>query len=369
MFVVQLSRKVEAFSLDLIFLRVRSDALSLFLSFGLSLCLKLFGTHCSFFRSFSLLTDLSQLTEGNDNQPESFFLPLENGFKIYYFFLETNTSSKKKFHHSETSSGVSRAIAKRSSWVVRGAREGAKRQWYMLQLILAFSLPFFPSWYWTPWCSTLVTILPFEIKMASFSKVKAAIMQAQRWTIFLHRGVCSFLGCVIANSKRVSWAEREERSDQVQRGARTPEQRWAGQLVRRPYFSRPKKYRRSFFEPTYWPRRSWRQYGEGSNQADIFEAEGNKSLIPAESAHSPLSLHSKSAKRKLCHCATLQLWHVQLQDHIPINNWMQNWWTTYNSWLAFWRFKGFYWPKARRKRCTKSLIRYFGVLHHQQGRD
>ena len=32
-------------------------------------------------------------------------------------------------------------------------------------------------------------------------------------------------------------------------------------------------------------------------------------------------------------------------------------------------FKGFYWPKARRKNVQKSLIRYFGVQHHQQGRD
>ena len=32
-------------------------------------------------------------------------------------------------------------------------------------------------------------------------------------------------------------------------------------------------------------------------------------------------------------------------------------------------FKGFYWPKARRKDVQKSLIRYFGIQHHQQGRD
>ena len=50
--------------------------------------------------------------------------------------------------------------------------------------------------------------------------------------------------------------------------------------VNRPYFSRPRKYRRLFSEPTYWPRRSRGQYGEGNNQAGIFEAEGNKSLIP-----------------------------------------------------------------------------------------
>ena len=65
---------------------------------------------------------------------------------------------------------------------------------------------------------------------------------------------------------------------------------------------------------------------------------------------------------------------VEFSDLKQQNSWVppkillcKFWWTTYNSWLAFWRFKGFYWPKARRKRCTKSLIRYFGVLHHQQG--
>ena len=31
--------------------------------------------------------------------------------------------------------------------------------------------------------------------------------------------------------------------------------------------------------------------------------------------------------------------------------------------------KDFYWPKARRKDVQKSLIRYFGVQHHHQGRD
>ena len=46
--------------------------------------------------------------------------------------------------------------------------------------------------------------------------------------------------------------------------------------IYRPYFSRPRKYRRLFSEPTYWPRRSRGQYGEGNNQAGIFEAEGIK---------------------------------------------------------------------------------------------
>ena len=60
---------------------------------------------------------------------------------------------------------------------------------------------------------------------------------------------------------------------------------WSG--INRPYFSRPRKYRRLFSEPTYWPRRSRGQYGEGNNEAGIFEAEGNKSLIPGRLARSP----------------------------------------------------------------------------------
>ena len=62
--------------------------------------------------------------------------------------------------------------------------------------------------------------------------------------------------------------------------------------VNRPYFSRPRKYRRLFSEPTYWPRRSRGQYGEGNNQAGIFEAEGNKSLIPGRLARSQLTCPS-----------------------------------------------------------------------------
>ena len=63
-------------------------------------------------------------------------------------------------------------------------------------------------------------------------------------------------------------------------------------FLNRPYFSRPRKYRRLFSEPTYWPRRSRGQYGEGNNQAGIFEAEGNKSLIPGRLARSPLTCPS-----------------------------------------------------------------------------
>ena len=44
-------------------------------------------------------------------------------------------------------------------------------------------------------------------------------------------------------------------------------------------------------------------------------------------------------------------------------------WTTYNSWLAFWNFRGFYLPKKRdEKDVQKVWIRYFSVLHHQQSR-
>ena len=124
----------------MIILRVRSDALSLFLSFGLSLRHGRFVCSPSFVLSFFwLLTKMSQLTEGNDKQPESFLLPVKNGFKN---FFANQRKLKKKSHHNETSSCVSRAIAKQSSWVVRGAREGAKRQCYVAVNISYFSCLF-----------------------------------------------------------------------------------------------------------------------------------------------------------------------------------------------------------------------------------
>ena len=66
---------------------------------------------------------------------------------------------------------VERSRSDRIGWSVAPGRE--RNGNVMLQLTLAIqSLSFFPiaSWYWTPLCSTWVTILPFEIKMASFSK-------------------------------------------------------------------------------------------------------------------------------------------------------------------------------------------------------
>ena len=73
-------------------------------------------------------------------------------------------------------------------------------------------------------------------------------------------------------------------------------------LINRPYFPRPREYGRLFSEPTYWPRCSRGQYGEANNQAGIFSASGNKSLIPGKLAHSPPSFYSKSMKRKLRVC-------------------------------------------------------------------
>ena len=63
-----------------------------------------------------------------------------------------------------------------------------------------------------------------------FSKSESCIMQVQRSkSNFLHRGVCSPLDGVIG--RRESSAELGERSDKLQRGARMPGQRRAGQLV------------------------------------------------------------------------------------------------------------------------------------------
>ena len=69
--------------------------------------------------------------------------------------------------------------------------------------------------------------------------------------------------------------------------------------INRPYFSRPRKYRRLLSEPTYWPRRSRGQYGEGNNQAGIFEAEegGRRRPRKISSLTTDLSFYSKSARR------------------------------------------------------------------------
>ena len=83
---------------------------------------------------------------------------------------------KKEFHHSKTSSYVSRVIVKRLSWVELGRERNGNVMWQ--SHISCFSLLFFP------WCSTWVNILRFKIKMASFSKAEAAVRQAQRWAHF-----------------------------------------------------------------------------------------------------------------------------------------------------------------------------------------
>ena len=88
-------------------------------------------------------------------------------------------------------------------------------------------------------------------------------------------------------------------------------------ILNRPYFPRPRKYRRLFSEPTYWPRHSWSQYGEGNNQAGFFEAEGNMSLIPGRLARSPLTCPSIQKVRgenvvylcsERCNAGTGSLW-------------------------------------------------------------
>ena len=87
-----------------------------------------------------------------------------------------------------------------------------------------------------------------------------------------------------------------------------------GSGINRPYFSRPRKYRRLFSKPTYWPRRSRGQYGEGNNQAGIFEAEGNKSLIPGKLTRSPLTcpLVEKCETKELCLCVASAAMLVQV---------------------------------------------------------
>ena len=88
-------------------------------------------------------------------------------------------------------------------------------------------------------------------------------------------------------------------------------------VINRPYFLRPRKYRRLFSEPTCWPRRSRGQYGEGNNQAGVSKAEGNKSLIPGRLARSPLTCPSPQKVRdeylvrlrsKRCNASTGSPW-------------------------------------------------------------
>ena len=93
--------------------------------------------------------------------------------------------------------------------------------------------------------------------------------------------------------------------------------------INRPYFSRPRKYRRLFSEPTYWPRRSQGQYGEGNNQAGIFEAEGNKNLIPGRLARSQLtcpSTREKCETKASCLCLASATMQTQVVRGRPVQN-------------------------------------------------
>ena len=92
--------------------------------------------------------------------------------------------------------------------------------------------------------------------------------------------------------------------------------------INRPYFSRPRKYRRLFSEPTYWPRLSPGQYGEGNNQAGIFEDEGNKSLIPGRLvAHNWLVLLLEMCETKAsCLCVASATMQAQGVPSRPVRN-------------------------------------------------
>ena len=138
MFVLQWLRKVEAFSLDLIILRVRPDALSLFLSFiGLSLRVTLFVPRRSFFHSFSLLADLSQLTEAMIVNPSLSLYHSRLASNSIFFFANQH-EFKKKFTIVKRVHVWVEWYKLRSSWEVRGTREGAKRQCYVAVNIGSF---------------------------------------------------------------------------------------------------------------------------------------------------------------------------------------------------------------------------------------
>ena len=93
-------------------------------------------------------------------------------------------------------------------------------------------------------------------------------------------------------------------------------------FVDRPYFSRPRKYRWLFSEPTYWPRCSQGQYGEGNNQAGIFEADGNKSFIPGRLVRSSLNCPStrKVRDEASCLCVASAAMLVQVVCGCPVRN-------------------------------------------------
>ena len=80
--------------------------------------------------------------ERNDNEPESFFSPLQNGFN--FFSLQTNTSSRKDFTIvTRVCVWVERSRSDRIGWSVAPGRK--RNSNVMLQLTLAISLSFFPE--------------------------------------------------------------------------------------------------------------------------------------------------------------------------------------------------------------------------------
>ena len=99
-------------------------------------------------------------------------------------FFANQHKFKKRFHHSETSSCVSRAIAKRSNWVVRGAREGAKRQCYVAVNISYFPCLFSRADIEHHGVQPESPSYHSKLKWFLFPKVKAAIMQAQKLSNF-----------------------------------------------------------------------------------------------------------------------------------------------------------------------------------------
>ena len=92
--------------------------------------------------------------------------------------------------------------------------------------------------------------------------------------------------------------------------------------INRPYFSRPRKYRRLFSEPTYWPRRSRGQYGEGNNEAGIFEAEGKRVLSQEDllAHHWLVLLPEKCETNASCLCVASATMQAQVVRRRPIRN-------------------------------------------------
>ena len=157
------------------------------------------------------------ITQENDNQIESFFLPCQNGF-----LLQTNKSStKKKFSIDIVKWVHSWVDLSRSDKV--GLSQGESEA---AMICCSVTLALFPCFFLLSETSTMMYML--NPSHFFFPKAKGAIMQVQRRANFLPWGVCSCL----------DWAKGSEKAERSQRsGAATPG--WSASFAERVKTGRP----------------------------------------------------------------------------------------------------------------------------------